>query len=380
MKKFWMISMLLIAALFVISCGEGEEEGGEGAACTTQGAFRCSGNFSQTCDQEAWKNFEQCTDDKPCNATSGKCEAKSNNNTDPTTNPTDPTTNPTTDPTTEPTTAPDQSAMEACAAIYQCFAQCQDNDCANACVQNGDPAGQQVFMTMYNCWSNNCANASTNEEFTDCVIANCNAETEACGLRVAPVDGDSSYKSPYGSLNINFSVDQIANDSDGQQSTVGITQAAFATGTYGNGSTSVTPADAYMIQSMASYSVDAQYGNSVGVQQIPVYNNNGQGVGGNPVVIFVVDEENAAVGALNTSLYQGAQAMLYVVDVNWNSGQISCFHAFGEGTVNITNIGDIANHGALSMNGSVTLHSPKNYDGNGDISSQLGVTVCNPVQ
>ena len=270
--------------------------------------------------------------------------------------------------------------MQACAEIYQCFAQCQDNECAQACLDAGDPAGQDLFMTMYTCWSNNCANEQTQEGFTDCVINNCNAETEACGLRVKPEEGDSSYNAPYGSLQLQFSVDQIWNESDGQQSEVGTTQTAFATGTYGNGSASVTPADAYMIQTSAMYQTDAQYGNSVALQQIPVYVQGNQGVGGNPVIILSIDEENAAVGALNTSLYQGAQAMLYVVDVNWNAGQISCFHAFGEGTVNITNVGDIANHGAIALNGNVSLYSPKNYDGNGDISSQLGVTVCNPVQ
>ncbi|MBO4699948.1 hypothetical protein J5690_10155, partial [bacterium] len=153
----------------------------------------------------------------------------------------------------------------------------------------------------------------------------------------------------------------------------------FATGTYGNGSASVTPADAYMIQSMASYSVDSQ-GNTIGIQQVPVYVQGQQGVGGNPVTILVIDEENAAVGSLNTSLFQGAQAMLYVVDVNWGTGYLSCFHAFGEGTVNITSIGDYANHGGISLNGSVTLYSPKNYaQGTGDISADLGVDVCDPV-
>ena len=72
--------------------------------------------------------------------------------------------------------------------------------------------------------------------------------------------------------------------------------------------------------------------------------------------------------------------MLYVVDVNWGTGYLSCFHAFGEGTVNITSIGDYANHGGISLNGSVTLYSPKNYaQGTGDISADLGVDVCDPV-
>ena len=396
MKKFWMISMLLLAALFVISCGEAEVEDATSDGNCTEGQYRCDGQALKVCGSNGfWTLKEDCNGETPkCNAEKGTCEAASENGGDNGDNngnggdngnggnneePTNPT-----DPTNEPTT-PNQDAMQACAAIYECFAQCQDNNCATACVENGDPAGQEVFMTMYNCWSNNCASASTNEEFTDCVVANCNAETEACGLRVTPAEGDPSYNATYGSLSISFSVDQIANDSDAnnQQSTVGITQAAFATGTYGNGSTSVTPADAYMIQSMASYYEQSQNGQlykGIQVQQIPVYVQGNQGVGGNPLVILDIPEDSAAVGAIKTSLYQDGQAQLYVVDVNWSTSQISCFHAFGEGTVNITNIGDIANHGALAINGNVTLYSPKNYDGNGDISSQLGVPVCNPVQ
>ena len=284
---------------------------------------------------------------------------------------------------TEPTTDPTNQgggAKEACYEIYECFAQCQDNECAQACLDAGDPAGQDLFMDMYTCWSNNCANETTNEGFSNCVVNNCYDETDACGLMGGGggEDADTSYNSPYGSLSLQFSVDQIWNESDGQQSEVGTTQTAFASGTYGNASASVTPADAYMIQTSAMYNSDAQYGNSVALQQVPVYVQGNQGVGGNPVVILSIDEENAAVGSLKTSLYQGAQATLYVVDVNWSTGQLNCFHAFGEGTVNITNIGDIANHGAIALNGNVTLYSPKNYDGNGDISSQLGVTVCAP--
>ncbi|MBQ4438358.1 hypothetical protein II898_05740, partial [bacterium] len=59
---------------------------------------------------------------------------------------------------------------------------------------------------------------------------------------------------------------------------------------------------------------------------------------------------------------------------------ISCFHAFGEGTTNITSIGDIANHGDITLSGNITLYSTKNYNGAGDITSQLGVTACSPVQ
>ncbi len=284
-----------------------------------------------------------------------------------------------TDTATDDDSDTDNTAKEACFDIYQCMTECgQDNSCQQACLDNGDPAGQEIFMTMYNCWTQNCANEQTQDGFTHCVTANCKAETEACSIIVDDGNGDTGYNSPYGSLSLDFSVDQVANSSD--QDLTGIVSSAFATGTYGNGSTSVTPADAYMIQTRASYSTNSQFGAGIQVQQIPVYAEGQQGVGGNPVVVLVIPEENAVVSDLNLSIYQNSQVHLYVADINWSTSQISCFHAFGEGTVNITNIGDIANHGALALNGNATLYSPKNYDGNGDISEQIQITVCDPVQ
>ena len=207
-------------------------------------------------------------------------------------------------------------------------------------------------------------------------------------------DNDNPYNSPYGSLTLNFSIDQIANDSDDQTSQTGATLAAFATGTYGNGLTSVTPADAYGIHSMAAYQTNSN-GNSVIIRQIPVYNQEGQGVGGNPLVILDIPEENAVTETFPVLFMEDSQLVqifkgeyflysdkpiLYVVDYDFNTLQISCIHAFGEGSVTITNVGDIANHGALALNGEVTLYSPKNYKNTLDISSQLDIPVCEPVE
>ena len=40
----------------------------------SQGAFRCNGQLVQKCDQEEWKNYQQCNDDESCNAETGSCE------------------------------------------------------------------------------------------------------------------------------------------------------------------------------------------------------------------------------------------------------------------------------------------------------------------
>ena len=274
----------------------------------------------------------------------------------------------------EPDDGENNTRNLTCAEIYHCMmGNCYSNDeiCKQNCIDSGSPEGQSRIEDLLQC-INNCS------FYTNCVLSQCITEISNCGLTY--YEPYVPYASPYGSLSLDFSVNQIANDSDDPENTAGIVQSAFATGTYGNGPTSITPADAYMIKTISVYSVDISYGNTVMVQQIPVYDDNGRNVNGNPVVIFTFDEKNAYAGTLNTSLYPDYQALLYVVDMDWNSNSISCFHALGEGTVNITDIGDIADHGALAFNGSVTLYSLKNYNGNGDISVEIRVTVCDPVQ
>ncbi len=371
--------MLLIAALFVVSCGDGDDEGGDGegkAACTEQGAFRCSGDMLQKCDQEEWKNFENCAG-KTCNAEQGKCEEGNGGNEGGNEGDNGGSTEPTTDPTTDPTTP--ESAL-TCSEMYMCMVDCgQDGACQQGCFDKGDSTSQAQINALIQCLNTCSESSATDDEFQECANSQCATEISNCGLGGGE-EPDTNYNSPYGSVSLNFSIDQIANASDGQQSQVGIAQAAFATGTYGNGAMSVTPADAYMIQTNASYNLSSQYGNSIDIQQIPVYVQGNQGVGGNPIVALSIPEEYAAVGTLNSSIYQGAQAQLFVADVNWSTSQISCIHAFGEGDINITNLGDFANHGGIALNGNITLYSPKNYNGNGDISAQLGVPVCNPVQ
>lgn len=289
-----------------------------------------------------------------------------------------------TDTATDDYSDTDNTAKEACFDIYQCMTECgQDNSCQQACLDNGSAEGQEIFMTMYNCWTQNCANEQTQDGFINCVTANCKAETEACSIIVDDGNsGDTSYANPYGSVALDFSIDQVANSYSDQQYQVGVVSSAFATGIYGNGSASVVPEDIFMVQTGTIYSTGSQFGSGVMIQQVPVYAEGQQGVSGNPVVILFIPEENAVVSALDLSILQNnSQAQLYVVDVNWSTSQIDCFHAFGEGTVNITNVGDITNHGALVFNGNATLYSPKNYKSYGDISSQLnGATVCEPVQ
>ncbi len=371
MKKFWMISMLLIAALFVVSCGDGEDGGEGNAQCTIQGAYRCSGDYLQKCDQEEWKNFENCAESgKTCNAETGKCESNSTEpTTDPTTEPTtEPTTDPTTDPTTEPTT-PSQDAMQACTEIYQCFSQCEDNDCANACVNNGDPDGQEVFMTMYNCWADNCANAT---DFTSCAKENCLDETEACGLSFGK-DGDTNYGSPYGNAQITLSSSYVLGEGESPaQNTV--TMGSFISGTIGNSQIG----NAAAAQSYYMTQLSTQNGQTY-LQSLQLYTD-AQGNPMSPIVVVVTDV-NAAVGNAEYSLVsQASVGQIFMGDVTIDAQgylNIPCYDAFAEGTLSIQGI-QATQGGNFTLSGTIDLYSPANYMGYGDIQQDLGASACSP--
>ena len=275
----------------------------------------------------------------------------------------------------------DVSDKAACYAIYECFIQCRDKECAQACFDAGDPGGQSTFMEMYNCWDvNGCLNAESQGEYSECVLNNCYSEVDACGLMGGSgEDADTSYNSPYGSLSLALSVNQIANDTDDSKtSTIGIVESEFATGTYGNGSTSILPYGAQQIQSQVRYYAER----GVQVLQIPIFQNGNGYSGGNPLVLLNILGENSTVGTLNVSPFNDSQAHIMVVSVNWDLAKpdISCVHALGQGSLNITYVGDIANHGSLFFNGNITLYNPKNYNFYGDISADIPYPVCSPVQ
>ena len=121
-----------------------------GASECSTGDYKCDGSYySYSCYDGYWSYDQYC--DYGCNASTGKC---------------------------------DNSLNLSCTSIYSCYADCEDNACAQKCVDNGSETGQSQFYAMYNCWTDNCSDATTNEEFTDCVYSNCAEEMEDCGFTV----------------------------------------------------------------------------------------------------------------------------------------------------------------------------------------------------
>ena len=407
MKKFWMISMLIIAALFAVSCGGDSDDdsssaGLKGKECTAPKAYNCDKTDDNKaivliCDSESnkWEIYKTCASNQTCNAQKGSCEAGGNNGDNGGDNGGNNGGNGGDNGGNSGDNGGSTQTEMNCLEIYNCMADCnQDQNCMQTCFDNGSSDGKTKVNAMINCFNNHCANETTNEGFQACAQENCSDEMMDC----QKTEGDVTYKAPYGKVTLNFSVDQIASLEDleeqkqqseeyqktGQQpenpNNVGYVMSAFAEGTYGNGSASVVPSGA-SIQVQAAYYDQTQAGTRyTGVQviQIPVINN----AGVSPTIILNIPEENAGVGSLNIHLWTDiGQAELDVVDVNWNTGYANCYYAFGIGTVNVTAIGDIANNGELVFTGEVDLYNPKNFAEYGDVTGNFTqpLPVCDPV-
>lgn len=192
---------------------------------------------------------------------------------------------------------------------------------------------------------------------------------------------DNSYNANYGFISLNFAFDGIGNADDNGfgSSSYGYgfdyTSTAFATGTYGNGSAAINPANAAYFAKQAVYYSSA---NSIWVAQNPVFQNGIDTVGGNPAIDLYINANQASVGKMSVGV-EGNNVQLFVVEHNWSTHQDKCIHAFAEGQINISKLGDLVYHGSLELTGALQLYSPKNYKGqdiSGKVKSQLGLETC----
>ncbi len=184
-----------------------------------------------------------------------------------------------------------------------------------------------------------------------------------------PDEDESAYHSPYGS--VSFTFDNII----GTEEDPIIADEVFATGNYGNSTEDIAPEYAELIQTSAFV-----YKDYIQIQQTLKYSG---GILGNPVVFFYLPLETA----YNPGIYNlgiSSDAAIIVTDVDWTSGQIQCYHAFGEGTLEISesNIND--SFQVISLSGNATLYHPLNYKGE-DVSQTFLQTftgtnlLCGPV-
>ena len=183
------------------------------------------------------------------------------------------------------------------------------------------------------------------------------------------VDTDTDwqeYKSPYGS--VSFSFENII----GTQEDPGTSGEVFATGTYGNASAEIKPVYADKVQTDAFV-----YNDYIQIQQTPIYVD---GTLGNPLVLLYIPIETASAAGIYGLNYNGDSSIV-IADANWDTGAIECYHAFGEGQMEIE---EVNINSSINLNGSATLYHPKNYKGE-DVSAEFlqiftGTTaLCDPV-
>ena len=381
MKKLLLISAVLAAMFFVVSCenklsfvntpdiddntADSGKTGKEGGECYED----------KTCDEELI-----------CDEERNLCVKENGNSEDPDEN-TDQDTyaddsDSSTDADADEDTGddsdnPGKTTAEACAEIYQCVAECGDNSCMQECRNNGIPEAQETFTTMYNCWMDNCQNEQTTGEFTNCIAKNCCYETEACGF-FGPSCETYSSPYPYGTAQINIASNYIVSEADNPDVTK-IEIGSFITGNIGN--SPIENPDA-----VHSYYYSMLYTTEQGqtfIRTIQFFTNENGVEVFNPFVIALTNI-SATAGSNHygiVGLYNPTGLIMIVdADIVDNDLDISCYHAFSEGELDIQNIVPSAgSEGALAVSGTIDLYSPKNYAYDiGEISGPLGITVCAP--
>ena len=381
MKKFWMISMLAIAALFFVSCGGDEDDDVANTGDTVADTGADTGSDTgDTGDNGGDTGADTATD------TGVKTDTDTGDNGDTVADISD----------TGDTTPSD------CKYYADCLNSCVYGDpnydqCRQTCYNNTSPQGRSDYEKLYYCAKDNgCLNLMSDDAaYTECMTNNCRAEAAKCDmLNGSGTEADTRYNSPYGHLTLNFSVDQIATTADleeqnqasqqQQQSDnkTGQVSSPYAVGNYGNSaSIPVIPDGIDQILSSAGYrNEDGFEGVSISQTfaiQTGTQNNQPQYAMSNPAVVLKIDKTAFAVAQIDVSPFNNPKAYIQVLEMNWDDSSVKCVHAYGEGTLNITTAtGDIANHGALAFTGEVDLYNMRNFKG---YSYDQKNDACEPV-
>ena len=162
MKKLLLISAVLAAMLFMVSCEN---------KLTSVSTHDVDDNTSDS--GKTGKEGGECYEDKTCDEglicdeERNLCVKENGNSEDPDENTDQDTYTDDSDSSTDAdadedtgddSDNPDKTTAEACAEIYQCAAQCGDSSCMEECQNSGTPEAQETFTAMYNCWMDNCQN------------------------------------------------------------------------------------------------------------------------------------------------------------------------------------------------------------------------------
>ncbi len=135
----------------------------------------------------------------------------------------------------------------------------------------------------------------------------------------------------------------------------------FAEDSFENSSNPIVPEYAEKIRTEINIFAD-----SIQFKQTPIYV---EGVLGNPVIILTLPIDNAANGMYSIN-YNG-DISIVVADFDWENSTTHCYHAFGEGHLEISDaVLDNDPFNEITFEGKATLYQPTNYKGE-DISAEF---------
>ena len=422
MKKILFVTLMFFAMFFIVSCsGDDEISNALGGSCTIEGAETCSADSSQIliCQNSSWQakktcnlNFGQycrqtaagsfsCTDSSSNDSTdNGNTDTESDTETpdsntetpdstdsepsdnepaednepaDDSDSSDDSDTQPSDTDTDTDTQEPEEDPIPApgdCANIMNCMDGCSDQTCAENCYNNGTEAGKNQYMAWDNCnTSNSC------EYYYDCLWTNCRNEEAVCGLA-----GDTvNYKIPYGKANISgtftylHTSDEIDNDGISANHVV---MGGFINGSFGKTNVSLANDSSY---ALAIFFPEETEGEETYPQYISLFQTENSSAPTLPTIQMILQAPTTGSYTFGLGAIKDEKVRMLVRNWDDSSQTYSCDHAFGYGTVTISDISYELGETKISLSGQIDLYSYKAmpYYG-GDISDSQHFIACEP--
>ncbi len=434
MKNWNLFAIMIVVALFAVSCGDEDPNTNIGGTCSTENALMCEGDAILQCTGGNWAEIWNCADEGQgtCtqNGTVASCTGTTSDNTLPTdtdtTTPTDtdtPVTGTCGDNITNgtdvcdgdpkncvdisasytggialckadctgwdtsscqgaadtDTATPDTDTVasgKTCSEINTCMGDCADQACVDACFAAGTTEAQAQYNALMTCVEGNCA--------TECGSGGSNEACNTCAGEKCPDEMDACFTvnvTPYGTMNApNANIPYIY-DGDGdvnaqlQANQSGAVMNGVFTGTYGP-SKPLPPNGGQQTFALAiHYAADGANPAALQVQQLTQTST----ALVNPIILFQFTTDAVTPGQYTVDLTQEATALSYLINVDANNNQ--CMLAFVSGsTVNVT----ASTNTTAPSGGSITFNATnlKLYHPTetpfGDISADLGqqITIC----
>ena len=277
---------------------------------------------------------------------------------------------------------------ETCADIYSCFKDCEDNAeyneedqavCKGECYSNSTAVARTQFESLNQCDEDNSCNGNFR-----CWYENCRERQEICGMK-----NDPNYSIPYGHVMISGTFPYLHPEpqSENEKITINNTyvlMGAFVNGTFGN-SNNIPVVNQSESENVFSYAQMSHFKApneaDKNITFIQTYHDE-EGKNTTPTVHIVTTITQSGDYTLGLGKWD-TEARIFVKGTK--SDGTSCDHAFGVGTISISNIdypsiSDVVTGETtkITVSGEADLYSFKaSPDYGGDVSDNEWI-ACDP--